>query len=65
MYLYVGRGKSDLPYDAVESCETEEVPFGGNPAPELVLYEQVFHRIIFCTHESWTVDPPSVFGFNE
>ena len=22
-----------LPYDAVESCDAEEVPFRGNPAP--------------------------------
>ena len=28
----------DLPYDAVESGDAEEVPLGGNPAPELGLY---------------------------
>ena len=57
--------RGDLPYNAVESCDAEEVPLGGNPAPELVLDQQVFDRITLCTHESWTVDPSSVFGFNE
>ena len=32
---FIGR-RSDLPYDAVESCDAEKVPFGGNPAPELI-----------------------------
>ena len=38
VHLYAGGGESDLPYDAVQSCDAEEVPVGGNPAPELILY---------------------------
>ncbi len=30
-----GRGEAGLPYDAVEGCDAEEIPFGGDPAPKL------------------------------
>lgn len=60
-----GRGGWDLPYDAVEGCNAEEVPFRGDPAPELVSYQQCLHRTGLCTHESGTIDLSPAFGFCE
>lgn len=61
-YLGVLGKQTDLPHDAVEGRDTEKVPFGGNPAPELILCER-FPQDCICTHESWTIDLSSVFGF--
>ncbi len=33
--IWEGRGEAGLPHDAVEGCDAEESPFGGNPAPKL------------------------------
>lgn len=50
-YLGVLGKQTDLPHDAVEGRDTEKVPFGGNPAPELILCERFPARLYLHSRE--------------